>query len=97
MHNIALTLAQNAPGLPRPPFRPFLDPLELHGLWWILLVPMALGVSVVYKAVRLASLKGFWRHVLIMTLQIILGMIGLAIASYLVVLVIAQRVAERSI
>lgn len=34
-------------------FRPFLDPIELHGLWWVLLIPLALGISVVYKAVRL--------------------------------------------
>lgn len=45
-------------------FRPFLDPIELHGLWWVLLFPLALGISVVYKAVRLpdASFEPRSRH-----------------------------------
>lgn len=91
----ALTLAQSAPALPRPPFRPFLDPLELHSVWWLMLIPMALGVSLVYKAVRVKDLAQLPRQVLVMTLQIILGMIGLAVASYLVVVIFAHAVASR--
>ena len=67
-------------------FVPFLDPLPGVNQWWyLLLVPLALGISIIYKAVRLASLDGFWRHVAVMTTQIVLAMIGLAV--FMVVLV----------
>lgn len=66
-------------------FRPFIDPINLHDWWFLLLGPMALGVSVAYKAIRMADLRDYPRQVLLMTLQIILGMIALGIASYLFV------------
>jgi hypothetical protein len=65
---------------------PFVQPLNAVQDWWyVLLVPLAFGISIIYKAVRLQSLDQFWRQVLTMTVQIVLAMIGLAVC--LVVLV----------
>ena len=77
------------------PYRPFIDPLDLRGWWWVLLFPMALGVAVVYKAVRLHTLERYWRQVGLMTLQIVLGMVMLAAGSYGLVLVYVRFIAER--
>lgn len=64
-------------------WRPFIDPLNLHDLWWLLLVPLALGISLAYKAVRVRDMRDLWRQVLMMTVQIVVAMVLLAVASYL--------------
>ncbi len=75
-------------------YRPFLDPLSLGPWWWAFLLPLALLISVAYKAVRmheLEAVEGPWlgafaRSVLVMTIQIILGIVALWIGSYLFVI-----------
>jgi hypothetical protein len=64
-------------------WRPFLDPMNLHAWWWAFLLPLSLGISIAYKAVRVADLRDYPRQVLVMTAQIILGMVLLGIAAYL--------------
>lgn len=76
-------MTMTLPALLTAAWRPFIDPLDLHALWWVLLIPMALGVSVVYKAVRVRDLSRYWREVAIMTTQIVLAMILLGAAVYL--------------
>jgi hypothetical protein len=93
--SLPTTLAQAA-AFPRPPYRPFIDPLELHQWWWLLLIPMSFGVAVVYKAVRVKTMDKYWQQVLIMTIQIVLGMLALAAASYWLVMHFAQFIAERA-
>lgn len=66
-------------------YTPFLDPLNLHEVWWWLLVPMALLMSIAWKAVRVSTFKHFWRPVFIMTVQIVVAMAGLAVGAYIVV------------
>lgn len=85
-----------APNWPMPPFRPFIDPLELHQWWFLLLIPMAFLVSMTYKAVRLQSLENYWRHVLLMLFQIVVGMMALGATTYLLVFWFARFVAERA-
>jgi hypothetical protein len=74
---------------------PFVHPINaVHEWWLLLLVPLAFGISVTYKAVRMKTLEEYWRQVLVMTVQIVLAMIGLAIAVTLIVWIIpllAQR------
>lgn len=65
-------------------WRPFLDPLNLHGVWWAFLVPLSLGISVAYKAVRVPNFEGYWRQVALMTVQIILGMVVLWVVAFIV-------------
>ncbi|MBK7406533.1 MAG: hypothetical protein IPJ41_18540 [Phycisphaerales bacterium] len=64
-------------------WRPFLDPLNLHAWWWMLLVPLSFGIAVTYRATRVATFEGFWLKAVILTVQIVLSMFLLGIASYL--------------
>jgi acyl-coenzyme A synthetase/AMP-(fatty) acid ligase len=68
---------------------PFITPMAWVYTWWYLLIlPLAFGIAVIYKALRLADLSHFWRQVMVMTAQIVLGMVGLAAALVLLVLVV---------
>jgi len=67
------------------PWRPFIDPINAHSFWYLLLIPISFFIAVAYKAVRVRTLKGYWTTVIVMTIQIILGMIALAVAFYLLV------------
>jgi hypothetical protein len=59
---------------------PFVQPLNALQEWWyLLLIPLAFGIAVIYKALRLRRLDHFWRHVAVMTTQIVLAMIALAV------------------
>ena len=59
---------------------PFLHPIDaVHDWSFLLLIPLSFGISVVYKALRLPTMRGFWRKVAIMTTQIVLSMIALAV------------------
>ena len=65
---------------------PFINPMNIfHEWWYLLLMPLAFGISVIYKAVRMPNLQRFWRETLTMTAQIVLAMIGLAIMLMLLV------------
>ncbi len=73
-------------------YTPFIDPINaFHGWWYLLLVPLCFGISVIYRALKLPTLEHYWRAVLTMTAQIILVMIGLAIALVVVVTQIIPR------
>jgi hypothetical protein len=68
---------------------PFLDPINVFHVWWyLLLIPLAFGISVIYRALKLQNLDHYWRAVFTMTAQIVLAMFGLAIALVIVVVVI---------
>lgn len=82
------------PSLPTIPYRPFIDPIAVHQHWYLFLPLLALGIAIVYKAVRLPDLAGYIRGVLVMTVQIVVGMILLAAASYFLVLVFATWLAN---
>ena len=59
---------------------PFLEPINwFHRWWYLLLIPLAFGISVAYKAIRVPALKGYWWQVGLMTTQIVLGVLGLGI------------------
>lgn len=81
-----LTLAQSSSaGAGTEGWRPFIDPLNAHSFWYLLILPISFFLAVGYKAVRIRDLKGYWTAVFVMTVQIILGMIGLAAAFYVLV------------
>jgi hypothetical protein len=63
-------------------YRPFIDGVDLHRIWFLLLIPMAFFVSMTYKAVRLADMDRYWPQVLMMTAQVLLGMIALGAGFY---------------
>ncbi len=84
---LSVTLAQQSPiaaDVARA-YRPFIDAIDVHRWWFFLLIPIAFLVSMGYKAVRMHELKGYPRQVLMMTVQIVVGMVLLAAAFYALV------------
>ncbi|MBU6413588.1 MAG: hypothetical protein KGS45_08940 [Planctomycetes bacterium] len=69
--------------------RPFIDPIDpvfnVHQYWWVLLVPVCFFISMTWKALRAPDLSTYWRQVLIMTGQGVLGIVGLAAGLLIVV------------
>ncbi|MBX3391958.1 MAG: hypothetical protein KF787_04850 [Phycisphaeraceae bacterium] len=63
-------------------WRPFIDPINAHRVWYLLLIPMAWLISMVYKAVRLPDLEKYWRQVTVMSAQIVLWIIALGAGLY---------------
>ena len=71
---------------------PFLDPMNIfHEWWYLLLVPLAFGISVIYRALKMTSLTRYWRAVGMMTARIVLGMIALALVLVVLVQVVIPR------
>ena len=61
---------------------PFIEPVPHIGSWWpLLLLPLSIGLSLVFRAIRTKDLSNYARDVTIMTMQIILAMAGLGEAS----------------
>lgn len=74
-------------------YRPLIDPIDVlipwvHDAWFLLLLPLAFGISLVYRAVRLEDLSRLWVSTLQMTAQVVFGMVALAVAGYLFVVVL---------
>lgn len=76
-------------------YRPFLDPIDISRYWFLLLIPMAFFIALAYKAVRVLDTKHLPREVLVMTTQIVLGMIALGLASYLFVQHVVPLIAPK--
>lgn len=72
-------------------WRPFLDPLDLNSYWYFLLIPLALGISIAYKAVRVRNMDRYWPNVLTMTAQVVGSIVGLGILAYVVLILIVPR------
>lgn len=69
-------------------WRPFIDPIDAHGWWFLLLLPIALLVSLTWKAVRIDNIKRLPRPVLVMTVQVVLAMLGLGLAAFIGLVVV---------
>ncbi len=68
---------------------PFLEPITaVAHVWWALLLPMVVGISVAWKAIRLRSFDRYWRSVWFMSAQLLAGMVALAAALMLLVRVV---------
>ena len=71
---------------------PFLDPINAVHVWWyVLVIPLSFGVSVIYRALRVPNLDHFWRGVGIMTVQIVVAMVALAILLLILVETVVPR------
>ena len=65
---------------------PFIEPVPNIGSWWpLLLLPLSIGLSMVYRAIRTQDLSNYARDVMIMTVQIILAMAALGVIFAVVV------------
>lgn len=65
-------------------WRPFLDPINIHEWWWVTIVPLAFGISMAYKAIRVKTLDRYWMNVFVMTAQVVGAMILLAAGAHVV-------------
>lgn len=70
---IAWLLAQDAGGA----FAPFRQPLPVWDYWYLLLVPLCVGISIVYKSIKCREMRQVPREAGVIFVMILLGM-GLA-------------------
>ena len=56
-------------------YRPFLDPIELDTWWLLLMPPLIIAVSVVYKAIKLREMEQVGRQALFLSIQIFVFMV----------------------
>ncbi|MEM1424632.1 MAG: hypothetical protein AAGH64_11600 [Planctomycetota bacterium] len=65
-------------------YTPFVDPITewsqgVVDAWWLTLPLLSFGTAMAYKAVRMPSLRGYWKSVAVMTLQVTFAMLGIAV------------------
>ncbi|MCC6239328.1 MAG: hypothetical protein IT448_03400 [Phycisphaerales bacterium] len=63
----------------------FVKPIPIWGQVWILLLPLCLGVAIVYKAIRVREMRQLPKAAIGVFFWILLGMIGAAAALLLIV------------
>ncbi|MFI4898194.1 MAG: hypothetical protein ACIARR_10245 [Phycisphaerales bacterium JB059] len=66
-------------------YTPFIDPIQAHDIWFLLLIPLAFLIAVGYKAVRTVNMRHYWRQVLMFTVQIVGGIVLLGLGAYLII------------
>ncbi len=71
----------------------FIDPIQAHDAWYLMIVPMVIFIAIGYKAVRVNRMEDYWREVLVFTLQVLGGMAVLAVAFMVVVNVLVPWLA----
>ncbi|MCL4220171.1 MAG: hypothetical protein KJZ65_02255 [Phycisphaerales bacterium] len=74
-------------------WRPFLDPLNLDQVWYVLLIPMSFFLAMGYKAVRTVDMDKYWPQVAIFTFQLTIGLIGLGAGFYVLVRILLPALA----
>lgn len=68
---------------------PFVEPLNaLQDVWYLLVIPFSFGIAMIYKAMRMQTLEGYWRHVSVMTTQILVAMVAFGVLLAVLVQVI---------
>jgi hypothetical protein len=85
----ALTLLAQADDAART-FRPFWQPLPVWDYWYLLLLPLCLGISIVYKSIKVRTMRQMPREASVIFVMIILGM-ALAGAALLVLTRVMER------
>ncbi|MBC8203040.1 MAG: hypothetical protein H8E91_04350 [Planctomycetes bacterium] len=74
---------------------PFLEPMNaLQSFWYLLLIPMAFGISVIYKALHEDNFLHYWRSVLVMTTQVVLGISLLAVGIGLFIQIVIPMLTQ---
>ena len=70
-------------------FRPFWQPLPVWDQWYLLLLPLCVGISVVYKSIKCREMRQVPREAAVIFVMILLGM---ALAGGVLLLIV--RLAE---
>lgn len=74
-------------------YTPFIDALAVHEYWYLLIVPMSIFLAIGYKAIRCTHLKDYPREVTVFTVQVLGGLLLLAIAFTVVITLIIPMLA----
>ncbi len=76
-------------GLPLIAWIPFLEPIRgIGNAWWLLSLPLIVGISIAYKSIRAASVERFWGQVAWFSLRVMLIMVALTVALFVLVRVV---------
>ncbi len=60
---------------------PFVGPMNwMQSVWYISLIPLAIGIAMIYKAIRVTHLRTYWAQVGMLSVQIVCTIVLLAIA-----------------
>jgi len=70
---------------PAPSYRPFVTSLPMWDWWIVTLIPLCLGVAIVYKAIKCNSMRQVPKQALMITLWIIGGMGAAAVLLAVIV------------
>lgn len=72
-------------------FEPFRQPLPVWDYWYLLLIPLCAGISIVYKAIKCRDMRQVPREAGVILLMILLGMVLAAVALLVGVRVMENR------
>jgi hypothetical protein len=72
-------------------FEYFRQPLPVWDYWYLLLIPLCLGVSIVYKAIKCREMKQVPREAAVIFAMIIIGMVLAAAALLALVRMMEKR------
>jgi hypothetical protein len=76
-------------GIPLICWIPFLEPVRgIGNAWWLLSVPLIVGIATAYKAIRAPSVERFWIQVAWFSARVTLIMVALAIGVLVLVRVV---------
>ena len=76
-------------GLPLIAWIPFLEPIRgIGNAWWLLAVPLIVGISIAYKSIRAASVERFWGQVAWFSVRITLIMVALTVGLFFLVRIV---------
>ena len=81
--NLLASLASFLPTLAA--WRPLLEPMPVDRHWPWLLLPLAVLIAIAYKAVKVEDLADIRRQVIVLSTQIVVGMILAAAALWVLV------------
>jgi hypothetical protein len=71
---------------------PFLQPVpELVSLWYLLCIPLVIGVAMVYKALWIPEGRSWGQQVIMMSVLMVGGLAGLAIVLGAFVQIVIPR------
>jgi len=63
---------------------PFYNPMTIRSAWQIwLMLPLCVSVAVIYKTVRVGTLRNLWVEILSLVLYIVTGIAALAAGVWL--------------
>ena len=60
-------------------YTPFIHPLPVWDYWYLLILPLAAAVSVVYKSIKLERMRDVPWQAMVISLWIAFGMLGAAV------------------